>query len=88
MSDWNAKIIEEFRENDGKVGGQFEGAPMVLVHHRGRRTGAEHVVPLVYLPDEQDADVVVHLRVEGGCARAPAVVSEPDGGRRWVGRGR
>lgn len=34
--DWNAKTIAEFRANQGKVGGVFEGAPLVLVHHRGR----------------------------------------------------
>jgi deazaflavin-dependent oxidoreductase (nitroreductase family) len=48
--DWNAKIIEEFRANGGKVGGQFEGAPMILVHHTGRTSGVERVNPLVYQP--------------------------------------
>ena len=38
--DWNANIIAEFRANQGRVGGPFEGAPVVLVHHRGRRLGA------------------------------------------------
>ena len=38
--DWNAKIIAEFRANEGRVGGNFEGAPMILVHHRGRKAGA------------------------------------------------
>ena len=37
--DWNAKTIAEFRANEGKVGGNFEGAPIVLVHHRGRQSG-------------------------------------------------
>lgn len=45
--DWNAQIIEEFRANDGKVGGPFEGAPMVLIHHRGAKTGTERVTPLM-----------------------------------------
>ena len=49
-NDWNAKIIAEFRANDGRVGGQFEGAPMILIHHRGRTSGAERVNPVVYLP--------------------------------------
>jgi hypothetical protein len=31
MSDWNKAIIEEFRTNDGKVGGNFEGAPLLLL---------------------------------------------------------
>ena len=50
MSDWNAQIIEEFRANEGRVGGPFEGAPMVLLHHVGRKSGTERVTPLVYLP--------------------------------------
>jgi deazaflavin-dependent oxidoreductase (nitroreductase family) len=45
---WNRSIIEEFRANAGKVGGPFEGAPMILIHHRGAKTGTEHVSPLVY----------------------------------------
>jgi deazaflavin-dependent oxidoreductase (nitroreductase family) len=48
MSDYNATIIDEFRANGGKVGGPFEGAPMVVLHTRGARSGAEHVNPLVY----------------------------------------
>jgi deazaflavin-dependent oxidoreductase (nitroreductase family) len=51
MSDWNASIIEEFRNNEGKVGGQFEGAPLVLLHHKGAKSGTERVSPLVVLPD-------------------------------------
>ena len=49
MSDWNAKIIEEFRTNEGRVGGNFEGAPMCLLHTRGARSGAERVNPMMYL---------------------------------------
>ena len=37
--DWNDKIITEFRANGGRVGGNFEGAPVTLVHHRGRKSG-------------------------------------------------
>ncbi len=50
MDDFNTKVIEEFRANGGKVGGGFEGAPMILLHHRGVRTGKERVNPLVYQP--------------------------------------
>lgn len=46
-NDWNAQIIEEFRANGGKVGGPFEGSPMVLVHHKGAKTGTERVTPLM-----------------------------------------
>jgi deazaflavin-dependent oxidoreductase (nitroreductase family) len=48
MNDFNQQIIEEFRANHGKVGGGFEGAPMVLVHHKGAKSGVERVTPLVY----------------------------------------
>lgn len=48
MSDWNNKIIEEFRANDGEVGGGFEGRPLLLLHHKGARTGTERVSPLMY----------------------------------------
>lgn len=51
MNDFNAQIIEEFRANDGAVGGSFEGAPMVLVHHTGAKSGTERVTPLVYQAD-------------------------------------
>lgn len=48
MSDWNAEIIDEFRANEGRVGGMFEGAPLLLLHHVGARTGTERVSPLMY----------------------------------------
>ncbi len=47
-NDWNARIIEEFRGNGGKVGGQFEGAPLLLLHSTGAKTGAERVSPMMY----------------------------------------
>jgi len=45
-TDWNAKIIEEFRANGGKLGGMFEGADILLLHHMGSKTGVERVSPL------------------------------------------
>lgn len=48
MSDWNKGIIEEFRSNEGKVGGPFEGKPVLLLHHEGARTGTKRVSPLMY----------------------------------------
>ena len=35
MSDWNGKIIDEFRANGGQVRGQFAGAPLLLLHTVG-----------------------------------------------------
>ena len=49
---WNANIIEEFRKNEGRVGGGFTGATLLLLHTIGRRTGTERVNPLAYLPDD------------------------------------
>lgn len=51
MNDFNQQIIQEFRANGGKVGGRFQGAPMVLLHTRGAKSGEEGVIPVVYLPD-------------------------------------
>jgi deazaflavin-dependent oxidoreductase (nitroreductase family) len=48
--DWNTKVIEEFRTNNGKVGGQFEGAPLLLLTTTGAKSGKEHTTPLMYLP--------------------------------------
>jgi deazaflavin-dependent oxidoreductase (nitroreductase family) len=48
VTDWNAKIIEEFRANGGKLGGNFEGAPILLLHTIGRKTGRERVNPMMY----------------------------------------
>ncbi|MEW2505494.1 nitroreductase family deazaflavin-dependent oxidoreductase [Amycolatopsis sp. CA-161197] len=51
MSDWNQQIIDEFRANEGKVGGMFEGANMILVTHTGAKSGTQRVAPLVYTTD-------------------------------------
>lgn len=48
VNDFNQGIIDEFRANDGVVGGPFEGAPILLLHHFGRKSGAERVNPLAY----------------------------------------
>jgi deazaflavin-dependent oxidoreductase (nitroreductase family) len=49
VQDWNRKIIEEFHANEGRVGGQFEGAPVLLLHTTGARTGQERVNPMMFL---------------------------------------
>jgi deazaflavin-dependent oxidoreductase (nitroreductase family) len=48
FEDRNAKIIEEFRANAGKVGGPFAGAPLLLLHTIGARSGRERVNPMMY----------------------------------------
>lgn len=59
MSDWNDKIIAEFRANEGRVGGPFEGADMILVHHVGARSGTERVTPLVRFPQADGRTVII-----------------------------
>lgn len=54
VNDWNLRIIEEFRANAGKVGGQFEGAPMLLLHSTGAKSGVERVNPMMYQADGQN----------------------------------
>jgi deazaflavin-dependent oxidoreductase (nitroreductase family) len=68
MSDWNTNIIEEFRANDGKVGGQFEGAPMLLLHHKGAKSGTDRVNPLVF---QRDGDRWVIFASKGGAPTNP-----------------
>ena len=49
VDDWNRKIIDEFRSKEGSVGGNFEGAPLLLLHTTGAKSGAERVHPMMYL---------------------------------------
>jgi deazaflavin-dependent oxidoreductase (nitroreductase family) len=69
--DWNAKTIAEFRANEGRVGGNFEGAPMVLVHHRGRKSGREYVNPMMYLPHDTEPDIIYVFATKGGAPTNP-----------------
>jgi deazaflavin-dependent oxidoreductase (nitroreductase family) len=66
VNDWNSRIIAEFRANDGKVGGQFEGAPVVLMHHVGRRSGTEYVNPVMYLAADDDPATIYVFASKGG----------------------
>ncbi len=52
MTDWNTNIIEEFRANDGIVGGMFEGADLLILHTIGAKSGKERTSPLMYQPNE------------------------------------
>lgn len=70
MSDYNTQVIEEFRAHGGRVGGPFEGAPMVLVHHVGRRSGESYVSPMMYLPGDDDGVIYVFAS-KGGAPTDP-----------------
>ena len=65
MSDFNAKIIDEFRANNGVVGGPFTGAPMLLLTTTGAKSGAERINPLVYLTENN------HVYIFASYAGAP-----------------
>jgi deazaflavin-dependent oxidoreductase (nitroreductase family) len=77
--DFNGKVIAEFRENDGKVGGFFAGAPLLLLHHAGAKTGTERVNPLVY---QQVGGSYAVFASAGGQPRDPQwfrnLVAHPD----------
>jgi deazaflavin-dependent oxidoreductase (nitroreductase family) len=49
--DFNRRNIEEFRANHGRLGGNFEGAPVLLLHSKGARSGDERVNPMMYMAD-------------------------------------
>lgn len=87
-SSWNEKIITEFRENAGRVGGPFEGAPVVLVHHEGRKTGRDYVTPLMYLADDDDEGTIYIFATAGGAPKNPDwYYNLVDAGRSTVERG-
>ena len=68
MSDWNTAIIEEFRANEGRVGGQFEGGTLLLLHHTGARSGVERVSPLAYF---SDGDRMIIVASAAGAPKNP-----------------
>jgi deazaflavin-dependent oxidoreductase (nitroreductase family) len=51
-ADFNAKIIEEFHANEGRVGGMFDGIPLLLLHHTGAKSGESRINPLAYQGDD------------------------------------
>lgn len=60
---WNEQILKEFRENNGVVGGPFQGATLLILHTTGAKSGAERLNPLVYL---QEGDVLYIFGSRGG----------------------
>ena len=68
-NDFNTGVIEEFRANDGKVGGMFEGSPMVLVNTIGAKSGDVRTIPLVYY---REGDAIYLIASAGGSTKHPA----------------
>lgn len=71
MSDFNARIIDEFRANAGKVGGPFEDGDLLLLHTTGARSGEERVNPLAYA---RQRDTYLVVGSAAGADRDPAWV--------------
>jgi deazaflavin-dependent oxidoreductase (nitroreductase family) len=66
--DFNTEIIEEFRANAGQVGGPFKGAPMLLLHSTGAKSGRERINPMVF---QTDGDHLVVFASKGGAPTHP-----------------
>ena len=68
LNSWNSNIIEEFRTNQGQVGGDFLGKPVLLLHTIGAKSGQERINPLVY---SADGDRLVIIASFAGAPRHP-----------------
>jgi deazaflavin-dependent oxidoreductase (nitroreductase family) len=68
MSDWNKKIIEEFRTNQGHVGGHFENTPLLLLHTTGAKSGQPRINPVAYV---KDGERFVIVASKGGAPENP-----------------
>lgn len=68
-NDFNAAIIDEFRANAGKVGGRFEGAPLLLLKTTGAKSGEQRITPVMYLAD---GDRMVVFASKAGAPTHPA----------------
>jgi len=68
-NDWNRQTIEEFRANEGKVGGFWEGKPLLLLTTTGAKSGQRHTTPTMYL---RDGDRLLIFASKGGAPTNPA----------------
>jgi deazaflavin-dependent oxidoreductase (nitroreductase family) len=79
--DFNRRNIEEFRANHGRLGGPFEGAPVLLLHSTGARSGQPRINPMMYMAD---GDRYLVFASAAGADRNPAwywnLVAHPDAG--------
>ena len=78
-NDWNQQVIKEFHENGGKVGGQFAGATLLLLHTLGAKSNQPRTNPLVYF---KDGDKYVIVASKGGAPTNPDwyynILAHPD----------
>jgi deazaflavin-dependent oxidoreductase (nitroreductase family) len=69
MTSWNDNIIKEFRENNGKAGGRFEGAHLLLLTTTGRKSGEKRIAPMMYF---SEPDGIYVIASKGGSPEHPA----------------
>ena len=67
-SESNRAVVDEFRANAGKVGGRYEGRPLLLLTMTGRKTGRTLVTPVMYLAD---GDSYCIFATKGGAPQHP-----------------
>ena len=58
MTDWNDRLIAEFRGNEGRVGGPFEGSHLLLLHTRGAKSGEQRIAPMMYFAEPEGIFVI------------------------------
>jgi deazaflavin-dependent oxidoreductase (nitroreductase family) len=68
-NDWNRQTIEAFRANGGKVGGVWEGRPLLLLTTTGAKSGQRRTTPVMYLPD---GDRLLVFATKAGAPTNPA----------------
>ncbi len=68
MNDYNRRLIEEFRANGGKVGGMWEGTPLLLLTTRGAKSGQRRTTPMGYMPE---GDRLIVFASSGGAPTHP-----------------
>ena len=71
VNDRNAKIVEEFRANEGRVGGPFANQPLALLHSVGRKSGEEYLTPTAYLAADGDPSTIYVFASAGGRPEHP-----------------
>jgi deazaflavin-dependent oxidoreductase (nitroreductase family) len=67
-NDWNQAVIDEFRASGGKLSGDFEGVPMLILHTTGAKSGEPRVIPVMY---RQEGDDLVIFASKAGAPTNP-----------------
>jgi deazaflavin-dependent oxidoreductase (nitroreductase family) len=68
MREYNARLIEEYRANGGKLSGQLASSQILLLTTTGAKTGQERVTPMGY---RLDGDRIVVIAADAGADKHP-----------------